>query len=837
MESTSPVIRSALPQRTQRRALVALLFGLLAGLGPNRADEGSALRDGAFVRPVAPPIRIAEPVPGKTRRPPERVTVYFQRDEQGLVGSSLELWIDGIERTEALRFWIDRAWLELPAGFWTPGAHRISARVRSVAGQTHQDELTFDLVMADENDYVWPFDYDAPNVVANLMEDYQRFALLNPPPPAPYWHHGLDIRAPAATSVRPVIGGYIAYKGCYSGCASTQWNVTVLGDDDLLWQYSHLNHFGWTSKQVGDRVEPDQDLLGAIVSWPYQTNGAAYHHLHINAVELEDFDVASWRAMAVDPNVTPPPVPPPLSANFKWHNPLQFLTTAGELDTISPEFDGETQAGSPDILFLANDTDDAFNPMNTLVSGDVDIATRIRDTRDVVQNGLVPGQPFSLGLYEIAYSVVPVDTECFKGWIPRTPLAKFDVVPGEYDGDLQDELLLDVFQSVLHLGGATYTTSFEYSFRNFWYNVTNARWGILDGAAGYWNTDGATVQGPLFLDGTYRVTVYGADFQGNEISQSIDVEVDNNLPANGGYCPTWITHLTLSGMELEPEGDDVLRFFPPPIPIAFDEIVEGSSRTSIPAAGWPAWYFDDPAHGRRIAIGLLAGKTVAVEYVPYLGDVILEVPAELQLLATGTNFNPNAPSTRPVNLRISTRLARDPATGQALVGSPHGLDQVTFGLVVAEPIEILGVPHLLRAVAGSPASWTLELSGDPGTPPVPDGTIGTPLRVQKGDPAATRLTLDWDASGCAAGGYNLIHGDLVAVPSLAVNGSVCNLASSGHAHWAGVPPGNLWYVIVSENGVGTEGTWGRDSSGAHRGGNTPSAECGNTARSNVDVCP
>ncbi len=818
-------------------ALLALTLILFAGPGLARADEGAALRDNSFVRPAAPPIRIAAPVAGKIRRPPERVTVYFQRYEQALVGSSVELWIDGIEHTESLRFWIDRAWLELPAGFWAPGAHRILARVRSASGQTIQDDLVFELSTRNESDYVWPFDYDAPNVVANLMEDYQRFALLPRPPPAPYWHHGLDIRAPSGTSVRPVIGGYIAYKGCYSDCVSSQWNVTVLGDDDLLWQYSHLNHIGWTSKQVGDRVEPDEDLLGAIVSWPYQTNGAAYHHLHINAVELQDFDIASWRAMAEDPEATPPPVPPPLSANFKWHNPLEFLTTAGDLDTTSPEFDGEIQAGSPDILFLENDTEDAFNPMNTLVSGDVDIATRMRDTRDVIQNGLVPGQPFSLGLYEIAYSVVPIDTECFKGWIPRTPLAKFDVVPGEYDGDLQDQLLLDVFQRVIHLGGATYTTNFEYSQRNFWYNLTNSRWGILDGAAGYWNTDGATVQGPLFLDGTYRVTVYGADFLGNEISESIEVEVDNNLPANGGYCPTRITHFTLPGMELEPEGDDVLRFFPPPIPIAFNEIIEGSSRTSIPAAGWPAWYFDDAAQGRRYAIGVLDGDAVDVEYVPYIGDVIIEVPAELQLLAKSATFNPHAPSTRPLSLRISTRLARDPLTGQALLGSPHGLDQVAFGLVLAEPIEILGVPHRLRAVPASGASWTLEPTGDPGTPPVPDGTIGAPLRVQKGDPAATRLNLDWDANTCTGSGYNLIYGDLGSVRSLEVDGSACDLGTSGHAIWGGVPPGNLWFVVVSENGAGTEGSWGLDGTGAQRGGSTPSAECGNTARSNADSCP
>ena len=66
---------------------------------------------------VTPTIHITEPRAGRLTREPERITIYFQRIAAGLNASSLELWIDGVEYTESLRFWVDRAWLDLPAGF------------------------------------------------------------------------------------------------------------------------------------------------------------------------------------------------------------------------------------------------------------------------------------------------------------------------------------------------------------------------------------------------------------------------------------------------------------------------------------------------------------------------------------------------------------------------------------------------------------------------------------------------------------------------------------------------------------------------------------------------
>jgi hypothetical protein len=75
------------------------------------------------------------------------------------------------------------------------------------------------------------------------------------------------------------------------------------------------------------------------------------------------------------------------------------------------------------------------------------------------------------------------------------------------------------------------------------------------------------------------------------------------------------------------------------------------------------------------------------------------------------------------------------------------------------------------------------------------------------------------------------------VATAAVGGSVCNLGTSGSASWSGVPAGDLWFVVVSDDGASTEGSWGTDGTGAQRGGAAPSGQCGMGTRDNSGVCP
>ncbi len=701
-------------------ALIALL-GLSAAPAP--AYEGERVYSAPAVRPAVQDLHIAQPRSGRLYEAPKRILVYFQRFEQGLQGSSLELWIDGVEYTEQLGFWTDRAWLDLPPGFvWTPGTHVVLARVQDATGSPIESLAPFEL--GPPLSYIWPFDYATPNVVANLMEDYQHFSL-----PAPYWHHGVDLRAPDGSPVRAAIGGYVAYAHNYPPYSSLQWNVTILGDDDLIWQYSHIEQSDVQAWQVGDRVEQG-DVLGHIVSWPVTETGALYHHLHLNVTEHESVDPIAWRDQLLDEQTPDPaPVPRPLSDGYRWHNPLIFLGNAGDVDTVPPSQGGDDPAAQPQLYYLQNDTHIAMADGDAVLpdlQGDIDVVARIKDERDVIPGLPQPqdgGQAFLLGAYDVGWSVVPVETPCGLGYKPRTSLGPFDEVPGGYDGALQDLLLLDVFQRYVVDGGATYDTEFDWDLRNLHYNVTNSFYGVLDGEKGFWNTDGATIQGPLFPNGTYRVRVYAEDFLGNELVRAHDVRVDNQpqipLP---GFCPNRVLALDLQEMELHPAAGGALAFDPPPVPLELGPIVEGSAHATIPASQWPAWHFDDPTTGLRIAIGLLPGDEVEVEYVPYLGDVILEIPAEAQahpLVAGGPSpeFDPTQPSSNPVHIRLSTRLARRPDNAQALIGSPAMAGASEFSLVAAEPVAPTGVSYVLLSDPDGTTTFTVPEPGYVTAPP------------------------------------------------------------------------------------------------------------------------
>ena len=70
-----------------------------------------------------------------------------------------------------------------------------------------------------------------------------------------------------------------------------------------------------------------------------------------------------------------------------------------------------------------------------------------------------------------------------------------------------------------------------------------------------------------------------------------------------------------------------------------------------------------------------------------------------------------------------------------------------------------------------------------------------------------------------------------------VGGSKCAIGASGSAAWTGVPPGDLWFIVVAENEAGMEGSWGRNSSDADVGGSAPSGLCGAATRLNTPACP
>jgi hypothetical protein len=122
-------------------------------------------------------------------------------------------------------------------------------------------------------------------------------------------------------------------------------------------------------------------------------------------------------------------------------------------------------------------------------------------------------------------------------------------------------------------------------------------------------------------------------------------------------------------------------------------------------------------------------------------------------------------------------------------------------------------------------------------PPVPDGTFGTQMTCSRALPDGSAIALAWDTSSCTAENYNVLYGSLANVSSFALTGAACALGTTGQATWSGVPAGNLWFVIASQNGSGTEGSWGESAVGVQRNGTTASGQCGNSLRNNSGTCP
>jgi hypothetical protein len=98
------------------------------------------------------------------------------------------------------------------------------------------------------------------------------------------------------------------------------------------------------------------------------------------------------------------------------------------------------------------------------------------------------------------------------------------------------------------------------------------------------------------------------------------------------------------------------------------------------------------------------------------------------------------------------------------------------------------------------------------------------------------INLTWDTTTCVAGDYHVLYGPLSGLPTTTVSGSVCDLGTSGAYSWTHVPAGNLWFVIVSDDNVSIEGSWGTATSGP-MGGTTVSGMCGMTSRNNGGSCP
>lgn len=120
---------------------------------------------------------------------------------------------------------------------------------------------------------------------------------------------------------------------------------------------------------------------------------------------------------------------------------------------------------------------------------------------------------------------------------------------------------------------------------------------------------------------------------------------------------------------------------------------------------------------------------------------------------------------------------------------------------------------------------------------MPDGRFGAGIRVSKVGSSGSSIRLTWDVSTCQAAGYHLIYGELSGVAEYTLDGARCDLGSQGVVNWTTVPTGNIWFVVIGDDGEGTEGSWGQDSGEADRNRSISSGFCGNSLRDNAGTCP
>jgi len=141
--------------------------------------------------------------------------------------------------------------------------------------------------------------------------------------------------------------------------------------------------------------------------------------------------------------------------------------------------------------------------------------------------------------------------------------------------------------------------------------------------------------------------------------------------------------------------------------------------------------------------------------------------------------------------------------------NPDDATDTTF-VAINSPTNYAGQTGSVNAVSGPPA--------------VPDGTRGTTaLTVSAGTPDASSLLVSFDTRSCTnAADYHILYGQRSNLPTapggtFSLLGSVCAIGAATPYTWTAVPPaqdgsGLIWFLVVSTDAGGVEGSWGVDSS-------------------------
>jgi hypothetical protein len=247
-------------------------------------------------------------------------------------------------------------------------------------------------------------------------------------------------------------------------------------------------------------------------------------------------------------------------------------------------------------------------------------------------------------------------------------------------------------------------------------------------------------------------------------------------------------------------------------------------------------------YGTTSVVDTGGGNGVAYDYtVKYLntcGEEASSAPA------TGTDvYAPAAPTISGFHANVCPDTAVVLTTESGMSGyqwrkdgNPVGTDSASFTATEGGTYTVSYTNG--SGCSGTSAGHAVTLTSCAAAP-VADGRDGTePLRVAKGTGGS--LTVTYDVSSCPAsqGQYNLLYGNLSGVSTYAFSGSVCGVDTDGSHSWSSPPEGNLFFLVVAENGT-LESSWGKKRTGAGESerSTSPSGLCGSTAIDTTSTCP
>jgi len=242
-------------------------------------------------------------------------------------------------------------------------------------------------------------------------------------------------------------------------------------------------------------------------------------------------------------------------------------------------------------------------------------------------------------------------------------------------------------------------------------------------------------------------------------------------------------------------------------------------------------------------------SALAATFFVQVGDVFFN-PAGVINVNVGDTVVWEKPST------VFTHNVFSCNSAQTGCGGATSTETFTSGPVTSSPFDLF---HTFALVGSNPylcQSHTLTMQGDitvaggPTAPPgVSSGAGGsTPMTVNKLVAAGTDLSIAYDTSCPGAVDHDIIFGTRAQLPSAlggtyGLTGGRCSVGTTSPFVWTATPtPASgefVWWVIVADDGSGTEGSWGKDVGGGERTGpglNGASGQCANTDKDLSSTC-